>query len=476
MASNGRPLPFSCLSILSPPDLSPYNWELVLCNEVFETVATLPGFTITALETTDFLYLALNIWINTAFRYRSLDPVAVHSLVQCIQTVIRHHSRFNINPFVVSRWALYTTVLAYDEHSEVDIFTELFEALSNVDLYPAEGILKTDASKQKKQEILLSWLINSRTDPGDDNRFMGLRRDSIDINWLRFWLDNGVDPNRAGSWGTLSHFITGLFLGDFGLQINKSSRLSVSKVDEYRSRAKRCLVLLKSYNADSNLRHPITHETILEYACRLYTSPQRTVGFIKALIDFAPPITITKYALISAFHLDKRHAAQERHGEFPGVGEQPPKRLSDLLASELKHEHFAETASRDRLGLGSLENALEILEKGLVAKDWDEFYDFYAKGVELPEDLPFEFLTRHISKTIPENLYTFKRTSGELDLIDPFHVSASHLTEKKPFDQLFFMIKGRQAKIVHKYISCYTYDKGAIDEAAFFFGSLKDIE
>ncbi|KAF3107455.1 hypothetical protein TWF102_000372 [Orbilia oligospora] len=433
-----------------------------------------------------------------------LQPTAGYS----IQTVIRHHSRFNINPFIVSRWALYTTILAYNKYFKVDIFTELFEALSNVDLYPAEGILKTDASKQKKQEILLSWLIYSRTDPGDDNRFGAehysltrylptcplyifdlltrlrvSRRDWIDIDWLRFWLDNGVDPNRVGTWGTLGHFITGVFLGDFGLQKGVSSarwgselRISESEVDEDQSRAKECLVLLKSYNADLNLRHPITHETIFEYACRLYTSLPRTVELIKAFIEFAPLITITKYALICAIHLDKRHAAQERHEEFAGFGEQPPRRLSDLLSSELKHKNFVDTASRDELSLGSLEHALEILEKGLDPKDWDEFYDFYAKGVELPEDLPFEFWTRLISKTIPENLYTFKRTSDELDSLHPFHVSAGHLTEKYPFDQLVFMIRRRQAKIVLKYISCCTHDKEKIGMAASVFGSLEGIE
>ncbi|KAF3194391.1 hypothetical protein TWF225_006937 [Orbilia oligospora] len=365
---------------------------------------------------------------------------------------------------------------------------------------PPNQILSTHLSEQQAC---------CRTDPGDNNRFGAehysltrylptcplyifdlltrlrvSRRDWIYIDWLRFWLDNGVDPNRVGTWGTLGHFITGVFLGDFGLQKGVSSarwrselRISGSEVDEDQSRAKECLVLLKSYNADLNLRHPITHETIFEYACRLlYTSLPRTVELIKAFIEFAPLITITKYALICAIHLDKRHAAQERHEEFAGFGEQPPRRLSDLLSSELKHKNFVDTASRDELSLGSLEHALKILEKGLDPKDWDEFYDFYAKGVELPEDLPFEFWTRHISKTIPENLYTFKRTSDELDSLDPFHVSAGHLTEKYPFDQLVFMMRGRQAKIVLKYISCCTHDKGKIGMAASVFGSLKGIE
>ncbi|KAF3264142.1 hypothetical protein TWF217_003297 [Orbilia oligospora] len=449
MASDGRPLPFSCLFNASPSRLSPWEWEFSLCNEFFERVVTLPGFSITAFETADFLYLALNVWINTVSDFRGPNPVAAHNWVQCIQT------------------------------------------------------------QAKKQEILLSWLIYSRTDPGDNNRFGAehysltrylptcplyifdlltrlrvSRRDWIYIDWLRFWLDNGVDPNRVGTWGTLGHFITGVFLGDFGLQKGVSSarwrselRISGSEVDEDQSRAKECLVLLKSYNADLNLRHPITHETIFEYACRLlYTSLPRTVELIKAFIEFAPLITITKYALICAIHLDKRHAAQERHEEFAGFGEQPPRRLSDLLSSELKHKNFVDTASRDELSLGSLEHALKILEKGLDPKDWDEFYDFYAKGVELPEDLPFEFWTRHISKTIPENLYTFKRTSDELDSLDPFHVSAGHLTEKYPFDQLVFMMRGRQAKIVLKYISCCTHDKGKIGMAASVFGSLKGIE
>ncbi|KAF3296106.1 hypothetical protein TWF132_011572 [Orbilia oligospora] len=365
---------------------------------------------------------------------------------------------------------------------------------------PPNQILSTHLSEQQAC---------CRTDPGDNNRFGAehysltrylptcplyifdlltrlrvSRRDWIYIDWLRFWLDNGVDPNRVGTWGTLGHFITGVFLGDFGLQKGVSSarwrselRISGSEVDEDQSRAKECLVLLKSYNADLNLRHPITHETIFEYACRLlYTSLPRTVELIKAFIEFAPLITITKYALICAIHLDKRHAAQERHEEFAGFGEQPPRRLSDLLSSELKHKNFVDTASRDELSLGSLEHALKILEKGLDPKDWDEFYDFYAKGVELPEDLPFEFWTRHISKTIPENLYTFKRTSDELDSLDPFHVSAGHLTEKYPFDQLVFMMRGRQAKIVLKYISCCTHDKGKIGMAASVFGSLEGIE
>ncbi|KAF3310522.1 hypothetical protein TWF173_009409 [Orbilia oligospora] len=410
----------------------------------------------------------------------------------------RHeHCRFNINPFVVSRWALYTTVLAYDRSPGVEIFTELFEALSNVDLYPAEGILKTDASKQTNQEILLSWLIYSRTDPGDDDRFgtehysltrylptcplyifeLSIRSQKSDRYWIdidqcRFWLDNGVDPNRAGNWGTLGHFIIGHFLKDFGLQRGNSADFDWLWVPLI----KECLVLLKSYNADLNLRHPITHETIFEYACRLYISPQNAAGLIKALIDFAPPITITKYALTGVVHLDERHAAQERHEEFVGFGGQPPRRLPDWLASELKHKHFAETASRDRLGLGSLEHALEILEKGLDPKDWDEFYDFYAKGVELPENLPFEFWTHHISRTIPENLYTFKRTSDELDSLDPFHVSGDRLIEFFPFQRLVIMIRGRQAKIVHKYISCCTNDKEVIGAAASAFGSLEDIE
>ncbi|KAF3185891.1 hypothetical protein TWF788_003939 [Orbilia oligospora] len=472
------------------------EWKLILCTEAFETVVALPGFSVTASETTDFLYLALNIWINPVPKMWSFHDVGVHNWIQCIQTVIRHHSRFNINPFVVSRWALYTTALLFSKYSKVDIFIELFKALSNVDLYPAEGIMKTDASKQQKKEILLSWLIYSRTDPGDDNRFgtehysltrylptcplhildlsirfRDSRRDWIDINWLRFWLDNGVDPNRVGTWGTLGHFITGLFLGDSSSAKWKSEIFILGFIIKHQSQAKECLLLMKSYNADLNLRHPITHETIFEYACRLCISPKRTVGFIKALLDFVPPITITKYALISAFHLDKRHTAQERHKGFAEFGERPYRSLSNLLASELKHENFVDTASRDELSLGSLEHALEILENGLDPKNWDEFCDFYAKGVELPEVQPFEFWIRHISKTIPENLYAYERSSDELDSLDPFHVSADHHTEYFPFDTVAFMIQRRQAKIVLKYLSYCTHDKETIDMVASALGS-----
>ncbi|KAF3226537.1 hypothetical protein TWF106_000278 [Orbilia oligospora] len=503
MANDGRPLLFSCFFYYSRFGTPSLWWEFVLCTEVFETVVILPGFSVTASETTDFLYLALSIMAHPILGVWSFDGVEVHSWVRCIQTVIRHHSRFNINPFVVSRWALYTTALLFGTYFKFDTFIELFKALSNVDLYPAEGILKTDASKQQKKEILLSWLIYSRTDLGDDNQFgtehysltrylptcplhildlsVRLRKSErrwIDINWLRFWLDSGVDPNRVGTWGTLGHFITGLFLGDFELQRDDliarlESELFISglKVDDRRSEAKEFLLLMKSYNADLNLRHPITHETILEYTCRLCTSLPRTIGFIETLIDFAPPITITRYALIGTSHLDKRYAVHGRHEEFARFGKRPPGRLFNLLASELEYENFVDTASRDKLSLGSLEHALEILEKGLDPQNWDEFYDFYAKGVELPEVQPFEFWVRHISKTIPENLYAYKRSSDELDSLDPFHVSADHLTENFPFRQLHFMIRGRQAKILLKYISCCTHDKETIDMVTSALGS-----
>ncbi|KAK6496050.1 hypothetical protein TWF481_002075 [Arthrobotrys musiformis] len=360
-----------------------------LFRESFETIVDLPGFSSTTSETIDFLYLAR--------ANASCHPDNLESWISSVSTIVEHHGRFNVNPFLVSRWALNSSASVhkslisglspyslggYTRMLKQDVLLRLFKILSDVDLYPADGIMEGVSDDQEgKKKRLFSWLIYGRTGPEGNNGydrehrrltkyqptcplyvahiylrlFSGFHVDMAGM--LGFWLDNGVDPNEAGSWGTLGHLVTAIFLRDETQlpQMRASEFPLVTRTPMSEEQFRGCMKLLVTHGADLNLRHTATKETIFEYVCRLKTSRNLTSDAMEVLLSFE--VSITRYAVLAAINLDKEHSANVSS-------------RIDYYSKYRSHEYALMTLLEDALNLDPSDRALETLEQGLHEPVW----------------------------------------------------------------------------------------------------------